>query len=610
MQRQFSVKKPLATRILGLFAIYCVVFAILVTIQFFKTGNFSLMVGSMQIRGQYQQPSEGHLTAAAANPAHNPGVHFLTGGVRLSFGGLEFNLREERQRGLFLVDTNGLIQPVSPQQMLLSDDSASFVLPGGTRLTFNSISYSGGSELRITADFAENISSLSLPFRTRLSLFVSGDGQLGLTYDDKQYFFSSYSQVEDGRHLVLSAGNTMASFRATIHQDIFTPADFIISQARTLDLYNNAINQWVSESFAYWERNVPAGPSSETVAAFLGESLRRGNFRAALALIPPAFLTSPQNNHEAFLFAGGSARAYTALNNFERDKTNLLTSMINAGSAGFVNQNQVLDFLMIRGLTALANNGLELVRMMDVSELSLEDSPGLLELYMDFERWNLPGANPVERLTNQICFLISQNIQHDRERELVFVRNRGEVDLDFNLRLGKALANWAASTEKDEWAAVGRSLVISAITQGGNSESARFYRMLAPGTHHPRAVRLMDGLWAWTASPAISAATQQGGNVLAINLSFPVDESHYVILRGVRPFNRIQIHNIDWRSDQQFERFDASGWVYFPQQQTLFLKVRHRLATEQVRIYYGPPPAPSPAPAPPPAPVETEGVYN
>ena len=609
MQRQFTLKKPLAVRILGLIAIYCTVFAVLITIQFFKRGNFSLTVGSMLIRGQYQLSSEGHLTAAAANPAHNPDIHSLTGGVRLSFGGLEFNMREERQRGLFLVDANGLIQPVSPQQMILSDDSVFFVLPGGTRLIFSSLSYSEGSELRITADFAENISSLNLPFRTRHSLFVSGNGQLGLTYEDKQYFFSSYSQIEDGRHLVLSAGNTMASFRATIQHEpdnVFNPADFIISQARTLDLYNNAINRWVSESFTYWQQNVPARPTAEMVAALMGESLRLGNYRAAFALIPSAFLTSPQNNHEAFLFAGGSARAYQSFNNFERDKTNLITNMINAGSLGFLNQNQTLDFLMVRGLTSLANNALDLVRAIDVYELSLEDSPGLFELYMDFERWHLPGANPVERLINQVCFLISQNIHHDMENGLVFVRNNGEIDLDFNLRLGKALADWATNTERNEWAAVGRSLVISAITQGGNSESARFYRMLGPGIYTPRAVRLMDGLFAWTVSPEISAVTQQGGNVLALNLSFPVNESHYVILRGVRPFNRIQIHNTDWRSDPRFELFDASGWVYFPQQQTLLLKVRHRLATEQVRIYYSPPPAPAPAPIP----VQTEGAQN
>ena len=607
MQRQFTFKKPLAARILGLIAIYCTVFAVLITIQFFKRGNFSLTVGSMLIRGQYQLPSEGHLTAAAANPAQNPGIHSLTGGVRLSFGGLEFNMREERQRGLFLVDTNGLIQPVSPQQMILSDNSAFFILPGGTRLIFSPLSYSEGSELRITADFAENISSLNLPFRTRHSLFVSGNGQLGLIYEGKQYFFSSYSRIEDGRHLVLSAGNTMASFRGTIHHhqqqdDVFNPADFIISQALTLDSYNNKINRWLSESFTYWQQNVPARPTAEKVAALMSESLRQGNYRAAFALIPSAFLASPQNNHEAFLFAGGSARAYQSFNNFERDKTNLITNMINAGSFGFLNQNQTLDFLMVRGLTSFANNVLDMVRTIDVSEVSLEDSPGLFELYMDFERWHLPGTNPVQRLTNQICFLISQNIQHDRKNELVFVRNNGEIDLDFNLRLGKALANWAANTERNEWAAVGRSLVISAITQGGNSESARFYRMLGPGIYTPRAVRLMDGLFAWTVSSEISAAAQQGGNVLALNLSFPVNESHYVILRGVRPFHRIQIHNTDWRSDPRFEFFDASGWAYFPQQQTLLLKVRHRSYTEQVRIYFTPPPAPIP--------IQTEGAYD
>ena len=217
MQRQFTVKKPLAARILGLIAIYCTIFAILVTIQFFKRGNFSHTAGSMLIRGQYQQ-----------GLAHSPGFGAagaeLAGGIRLSFGGLHFNVREERDRGMFLVGTDGSIQPVNPQRMILSGNSAVFVLAGGTRLTFSSPASGAAPELRIMADFAENISLLSLPFRTRHSLIISGDGRLGLTYQGVKYLFSGYSDVQESRRLILSTTNPAASFSANLQGNTpFTP---------------------------------------------------------------------------------------------------------------------------------------------------------------------------------------------------------------------------------------------------------------------------------------------------------------------------------------------------------------------------------------------------
>jgi len=52
---------------------------------------------------------------------------------------------------------------------------------------------------------------------------------------------------------------------------------------------------------------------------------------------------------------------------------------------------------------------------------------------------------------------------------------------------------------------------------------------------------------------------------------------------------------MDWRSDSQFERYDSSGWVYYSQEQTLVLKMRHRTQVENIRIFYR---AETPAPAP------------
>jgi hypothetical protein len=156
--------------------------------------------------------------------------------------------------------------------------------------------------------------------------------------------------------------------------------------------------------------------------------------------------------------------------------------------------------------------------------------------------------------------------------------------MEFSLRLGKALAAWAEGSDHTDWTPVGRSLVLSALTSGGIG-SAELYPILSPVDYNPRAAKLPIGsLWAWTASPSVSAAND--GVDIDITVSFPENTTHYMMIRGVRPFVKLQIHGIDFRSDSQFERYDSSGWVYYAQDQILVVKLKHRAPSETVKIVY------------------------
>jgi hypothetical protein len=122
---------------------------------------------------------------------------------------------------------------------------------------------------------------------------------------------------------------------------------------------------------------------------------------------------------------------------------------------------------------------------------------------------------------------------------------------------------------------------------GSRLSAARLYRVLGFGEYRPRAAVIgsgVNGIWAWTAASAVNAA--QDGNVLDISVSFPMGETHHMMIRGVRPFTKIQLYNIDYRTDPQFERYDSSGWVYSSQDQILVLKMKHRAAVEHIRIFY------------------------
>jgi hypothetical protein len=74
--------------------------------------------------------------------------------------------------------------------------------------------------------------------------------------------------------------------------------------------------------------------------------------------------------------------------------------------------------------------------------------------------------------------------------------------------------------------------------------------------------------------------------VLDVSVDFAAGETHYMMIRGLRPFTKIQLYGIDFRTDPRFERYDSSGWAYSASEQTLILKMKHKSPIEHVRIYF------------------------
>jgi hypothetical protein len=273
------------------------------------------------------------------------------------------------------------------------------------------------------------------------------------------------------------------------------------------------------------------------------------------------------------------------------------------GSLDILMEEHVLDYLFTRGNNALAYNIIDLIHSMNMEKIRLDYCAGLLEMYMDMRRWRPSLNDPVRPMIEEILLLISDSLVKDARNNLVYVSGADVNIVDYSLRLGIAILKWTETSSsysplenlnyRNTWEGIGRSLVLSALTNGGTGPGAgKLYNILKPTEYYSRAAWLSDsGHWALTVSPS-ARVTSAGGN-LNFSFSFPAGMSHYVIIRGVRPFVKIQIHGMDWRTDSQFEIYDSSGWVYYSQDQILVLKLRHRQTVENVVVFYvveAPPP--------------------
>jgi len=596
------MKKSLASRIAGLAALYCVIFVILVVVQFSGKGNFSLSAGAMTIRGRYLQTEQEEEISGEENTV----VQRVTGGIKIFFGGLEFNLKDEREKGLLISYDNGILTAVNPEYMTIDENSVLLGLAGENTLEFYSFESARGPELHITAQLAENVTEVTIPITLRRSSLVHDNGQPLVLYSGSQYsFVNPYDELENGK-LVLSQERAVVSYRAKPAQKAFDPEDYVIAQARN---YESVLENWRNSSYTQWNQNTASLQNEDEIIAYLSETLRRGGYPAAVTAVSRNFINTTRQSYRSSVFIGGMTGAYRSFIASENEKSSYITGLTREGSLELFKEEHILDYLFSRNNTALAADVISIMQRAEAEMISSDYCPGVFEAYSDFKRYRPTAENPLEHLIDQALLVVSENLNYDSDNDLLFASASENGDPEYSMRLGMALIGWAPPDSP--WAAIGHSLVLSVLSI--HSGDGKLYNMLNLTDYRPRAASLSDSLWVWTASPSVTATTINGN--LNIAFSFPVASSHFIIIRGVRPFVKIQIHDMDWRTDGQFERYDSSGWIYYSQEQTLILKMRHRTQVENIRIFYSvtPAPVPVPVPAPPPveeAPVNTEPQYN
>jgi len=599
------MRKRVFPRIIWFTLLNCAIFILLVAMQFTRNGNFTYRIGDMLVNGRYATDVDSTLT-----------LRPLSGGANVSFGGLEFRLS-------------------SAAYITTTENGATFILPNDTELFFGMSDNT--PELRISAKFPDDVPAIEIPFKTQRASINrdSGNDALSIMHHGNRYQFSRSLQGLESGYLILAASAPAVSYRAVSDKKEFKPADYIIPQAETAQTFSDVLSRWISRNYALWGQ-MGTQTDEDTVVAWCGEAVRRGNYRAAVSTVPVSFSSDPQRTWESAVYQfdrliGTWERAARTVGAFEREKYNRLSRLLAEKDNSLFTENHLIDFLAIRGYNDLIDNILPFAQELDPSAITLAMVPGILENGLDMDKWRPNMANPFIPIAEH-AFQVAANEMY-RDGDQVFVFSNGRADSEFNLRLGLAVQQWGEKTDNDEWAGIGRSLVLSVISLGSDNgsipafltrgetggeageriSSARLYRLLGGNDYLPHAAATgTSGIWAWTAASSVNVSRNDTGMDIAIR--FPVGETHYVMLRNVPPFPLLQIYEVNWRRAVDFESYyNSSGWYYFEQERILVLKINQRSNTENVKIYFTVPRAPEPPPPPvqqePEPPVEQPYLY-
>lgn len=191
---------------------------------------------------------------------------------------------------------------------------------------------------------------------------------------------------------------------------------------------------------------------------------------------------------------------------------------------------------------------------------------------------------------------------------LWLIEEDGSIDVDLSVRAGVLLVTEAQRNNDSIYQSIGRQLIISALSFAddngmipekiffeGNGEVVR-EGLIAPERLYPRIVNspayprhislskeLGSGSWAITAAEKFTLRSSP--RETTVTLDFPAGSNHHLAIKGIKSFNVLFMNGIRWNGDPNFQRYYA-GWYYDEVNETLYIKIRHRVKTETIRILY------------------------
>jgi hypothetical protein len=601
-------------RALGLGLLYVGLFVVIVLVQFSRGPGLSEKFGGLSVSASYSKSSR-------AKPGAVPET------VRISYGGLTF-----------------LIAPNSAAESLGADGAATPLalasigkLPNGI-----SVRLTPGVEIKATAAkgpperFAlavsapDGVASVRLKLLPARSLrFFEKEGRRSVESAGATYEISLASGTLDGGALSLSLrpgdpGLALARIAqaAPAKPAATAPEKFVAQAPKDPEAFKAEIAAWRDKAWSSLsgprfdaDKIAWKGPdglpvfSEKALVAYLAESLARGSYPDALARVRGAKEKWPEKlGYASAPYLGSLVARMKALPAADLAESKRLSQLVADKSPTILEKEGLLRFLVDRSPDQLAQDALRYLASLDPAKLTVRQAVGFLSCAVDAKSLLKDEANPFKDPSAAASRAVS-GLRKTANGFFLVTEDDGSSDLRVSLIAGTCLAAYGAAAGKPALVGAGQSLVEGALgladAQGfvparvlpraqaleqrmGAIAPEEFYPLVADNPYYPREVSfgrdVAPGLWAWTCAPSLVA--QASPSRYVFTASFPAGSAHFLVLYGVKPFANIQLYDIDYSPDNDFEGYDASGYLYNRDAGALYLKMKHKKEKEDIKLAF------------------------
>lgn len=606
--------KHVVGRIVAYTVLYCsVIFGIFV-LQFTKGQTFSLTLGSMAVTGRQERTESGKMIPLLP-------LHVVSNGL---------NLYISEQNPVYAVNEGNITSALRVLAYQFYEGEARFSVLCSDDVVISFFSERRGDidSLMVEAVLPEGIKRVLLPWKiTHNAGIERADGKIFVRSGKKQYTFTGSFGFDAERentagqfeepHLVLAKGQPFASYKTYLpleELDITTIPSMV--QA-SMESYTAALNTFSLAVHHVGTQGLSSKRVTEkTLTAYIAEMGQRGKFADAMETAPAQTLARNVRTYLSNPFYGNIQGTHAGLFSDDTKKRELYAALIGDNSLEIFEQDSLIPFLTDRGTTRNLEDLFHLIETLDAVQLNARQAAGVLEVWLDCTHYYperkalFEDLLPVcEKKITDALLLIDEGL---------YLSNDGMyIDSAVALASARILMRYGA-VQSSVWQSVARMLITSLLRYSGESavlpigftvtgskstqlaitaddngmlDTGILYPLLMPNNSwypHVQSLALQaeSGIWAWTCAQNIEVL-ENTSKTLVLRIRFPEGQSHYLTLHGIRPFYRIEMYGIPFRSDARFEMYNSSGYAYNAGSKTLYLKMRHKSEYETIRLSIG-----------------------
>ncbi|MBR6566698.1 MAG: hypothetical protein IKK79_07830 [Spirochaetaceae bacterium] len=517
------------------------------------------------------------------------------------------NIFADDQSPVTITKADDTVQPVSLYSWK-EIDASNFTLyfDQAIALHFSIKTDDTGDFLSIEAELPEDTKNIAISYKPTSGYLVTEQNTRRLIISSKQQQYEVSAAEITSSHLVLSDMEQFATYNT------FDPLyGFEFSMVNALPLsaettFVETISKFKTDFIQLASQSLSEISTEQMVVAYVAAMAENRQYREAINKIPSSLKTG---SRRTFLSAP-YFNSLTAMNpSLQRHMENR-RSMID-----YAIQQKSLDIFTIQDLAqvlcTMEGNGLveELLAMpASLADFnpSVAQAAGILDTYTQLVALNRNLSVGLQPILNNCLEIIAAACM--LENNIIRLEeNDAALPILDSISVGMSLISYGQLTGNIDYRATGNLIVNSYITPEVSSNlhiMTELYPIVVPNNpYYPHIQIIADAsmsgnntpVWAWTVARDTSYVRDSEGNA-TITLDFPSGETHHAIINGIRPFRRIDIYDISFRTDPKFESYNSSGYVFDAETQTLLLKSLHKVQREAIKFYYAASPTEPEAP--------------
>ncbi len=584
-------------KIFGLTILYSIIIIGIFVLQFKNESVISRNIGLLRISVAQSQDSQGKTQLKNTLQVSFKGISFTADDVTPAVLNLAEN---QEQKNLTLTGWN----QSSPLAFTFQFDN-------DTELTFSVTDTSQKAGLFVSAKLPENALSLSLTYKTESGFAVTEQTKNRQIVSSKNAVYVMNAPEINQDMFSFTSTNTMASYAIYEPETRFTfrsvSAETPLS---TVGAYEDSLKR-LSTSIM----NISAATMQDsavftenTAVAYIAEMAAHKRYQEALGKIPESLRRGSRRTYFSAPFLDSLVSMNQSLTMVSDNMAEMVKNALAQKNLDIFTVSAIADYMLREETSGTILNLATMISTLPEFKPTLSQATGIISVYLalvkekSFLAEKMEYAIPTCLVTiENHCSLANDMIQlTEKDMTVSFLQA---------LDTGKTLLDYGSYISSAEYEICGRLIINSAFSQTNEHDIrtlAEAYPILMrdnPFYPHYQIIGRNGNkkIWAWTCAENITYVESADHSAATITITFPQNDTHYLILKEIKPFTGINIYGIAFHTDPRFESYNSSGYVYNEQTRTLFLKSRHKDNKEVIRLTFSRPTAQTSSASPRPA---------